>query len=235
MRPKSKANFMRAVKGHSASALYRDNIFGCELVWDGVRFVFPNRNGAHSMKNLFIFSMVKRDALRYLATHGVKEIKWASAVCYNKKADPLGRKLIGTDIDSAYWDIAYRMGIISERTYWKGLEIQDKNLLVASLSSLGRDKRYTQIAEGSFTKNIVIVKGDDDLKKIYRLIRFRCFGYMKKIAKIIGNDFVAYKTDCIYYLYSAENVRKIKAFLEQKELGYKMVNDFRNFDEFVED
>ncbi len=181
------------------------------------------------MRNLFIFAMVKKDATKYIESHGVRNVKHAPSITYNRNANPIGKRLIGTDIDGAYWDIAFRMGIISENTYSRGLQIKEKHLLVASLSSLGRDKRYAQMREGKITRDTVIIKGNDDLKKLYNIIRYRCFGYMKQIAKLIGNDFIAYRTDCIYYLHTSRNVRVVRKFLESKQLEYKMVKDFQTF------
>ncbi len=179
--------------------------------------------------------MVKRDALKYLLTHKIPDTKWSPSIIYNDKSNATGKKLIGADIDGAYWHIANSMGIISDKTYYRGIETGEKHLLLASLSSLGRDKRYVQMDEGKFTKDVVIFKGNDELKKLYRKIRYTCFGYMKKLAGIIGKDFVAYKTDCIYFIYSAENVKKVREFLQAKEVDFKMVRDYRSFGKYVED
>lgn len=225
---------MSAVANFEAKALFRDNIFGSELVWNETRYVFPSKRGKKSMKNLFMFSMVKRDALKYLKTHTLPNIEWSPSVIFNEKINAEGRKLTGADIDGAYWHIANSMGIISDKTYYRGIETGEKHLLLASLSSLGRDKRYTQMVDGKFTQDIVIVKGNDELKKLYKKIRFTCFKYMRQLAKIIGKDFVAYKTDCIYFLHSAENVHKVKDFLHKKEIDFKMVSDYKNFSQFAE-
>lgn len=215
--------------------MYRENIFGCELIWGEYRYMFPNKKGKRSMKDLFIFSMVRRDAINYLKKHRVKDSGWVSSITYNPKADVSKRKMIGTDIDGAYWSIAYKMGIISENTYNRGLLIKEKHLLLASLSSLGRDKRYTMMSEGKFTGETVIIKGNDQLKLLYKKIRYKCFGYMKKLARMIGNDFVAYKTDCIYYLHSLENISIVKSFLDSEEIDFKMVRDYNTFGQYAED
>lgn len=215
--------------------MYRENLFGSELIWGDYRYMFPNAKGKKSMKDLFIFSMVRRDAMNYLKKNKVKDSGWASSITYNSKVNLSARKMIGTDIDGAYWSIAYKMGIITENTYSRGLLVKQKHLLLASLSSLGRDKRYTIVSDGKFTGDTVIIKGNDQLKLLYKKIRYACFGYMKKLARIIGNDFVAYKTDCIYYLYSLENVRKVKTFLEAEDIDYKMVRDYNTFGQYAED
>lgn len=216
--------------------MYRENIFGCEIIVNTTRFLVPSQSGRSQMKNLFIFAMVKKDASNFLKKHVVKEIKWSSAVEYNNNANPRrNRELIGIDIDNAYWNIAHRMGIISENTYIKGLSIDDKRILLASLSTLGRDKRYSKMSDGSFTNDVIIIKGDDRLKWLYKKIRHTCYGYMKTLANKLGNNFVAYKTDCIYFFHSKKSMFIVERFLDQKDLDYKVVSDFDSFHDYVDD
>jgi hypothetical protein len=58
---------------------------------------------------------------------------------------------------------------------------------------------------------------------------------MRELADLLGDDFVAYKTDCIYYLHTSENIRKVKDFLDKKKLDYKMVSDFGHFTDYILD
>lgn len=215
--------------------MFKENIFGSELIWGLNKFMFPNKKGKSNLSQLFIFSMVKRDAIKYLATRKMRKTKWQSSVVYNKQISVVGRRLIGTDIDSAYWHLAHHMKIISDNTFEKGLTISEKRILVASLSSLGRDKSYKQIVDGRLTEDMIIIKGRDDLKDVYKKIRYTCFKYMKQLADLLGEDFVAYKTDCIYYLHTHENIKKVKDFLDNKKLDYKMVSDYGHFTDYIED
>lgn len=214
---------MNAVKDHSLDGLYRDNIFGSELIHEGVRFLFPTKKALKSMKNLFIFAMVKKDAVKYLETHDKKNIKWSPSMVYNNKFKKIHDTIIGYDLDSAYWQIARKMNVISENTFNKGYNVNQKHMLLASLSSLGRDKRYTQIRKGLLTKDAVIVKGDDRLKALYKKIRYTCFQHMKRIAKLLKNDFIAYKTDCIYLVFSEKNVKMVEQYFDDHDLDYKVL------------
>lgn len=239
-RKHSRDNMIKALENANGQAIYRENLFGSELIWEKVRYIFPNEAGMKSIKYLYIFSMVKRDALKYLSSHKIKQIKWAPSIIYNKRfRDPDGSiqlpDMIGTDIDSAYWNIAYRLGIISEKTFQKGMLIKNKQILVASLSSLGRDKQYMEVSDGKLTRNSVIIAGNPDLKMLYRKIRYTCFGYMKRLAKLMKKDFVAYKTDCIYYVASKKNVQIVRDFFDKNGIDYKMVTNYNQFTRFVQD
>lgn len=229
-RPGSKESYIDAIKRTGDVAFVRENIFGTEIIWGDERFTFPSKQGRKSMSCLFIYSMVKRDALKYVCKK-TKPVKIApNPIVYNKNVKIKSRKIIGTDIDSAYWSIAYKLGIISENTFNKGVMISEKQILVSALSSLGRDKRYTKVENGVLTDEIMIVRGDDRLKSIYDKVRHKCFSYMKELAKLLGNNFVAYKTDCIYYFETKKNVRTVQSFLDKKGLYYKMVYDYDNIE-----
>ena len=57
--------------------------------------------------------------------------------------------------------------------------------------------------------------------KAYHKIRLTCYGHMMKLAKMLGSDFLEYKTDCIYFYYSEENILAIHQFMQKKGLSYK--------------
>lgn len=219
-------NRMKRLEG---TGYIRQNIFGTEIIWSGSKLSFTTNKAKKSRKNLFIFALVKKDAVRFLDTYGVIKTKQLPAIHFNKHLKPGKRKIIGTDVNSAYWNIAYQMGVISESTYNHGIRIKDKNLCLAALASLGADKSYRAIKNGILTNDIVIVKGDDRLKDLYQSIRIKCFKYMQQLAKKLGNSFVAYKTDCIYYLDNPGNVKMAQKFFTDKKLEFKMVKEYDEF------
>lgn len=209
----------------NSTFLVRENMFGKEIVLGQTSFRFNNAKGKKSAKHVFIFAMVKKDAQVYLDKHKLQKSKWLPAVVEND-IDITNKKIVGTDIDGAYWKIALQMGIIRERTFEKGLALPEKNICNAALASLGSDKGYRVVKDGIVTEDSKIVQGNDALKEVYKKIRYKCFYYMKKLAEILGDDFVCYKTDCIYYLRTRENIRKVKAFLELHKLDYKMAEEY---------
>ena len=46
---------------------------------------------------------------------------------------------------------------------------------------------------------------------------------MVKVKKILGRDFLCYKTDCIYYIDTTENRRKVREFFKEKDLFMKQL------------
>ena len=132
-------------------------------------------------------------------------------------------KVTGTDLNHAYWRIAYNLGIISELTYVKGLDDKFKSVRLAALSTLGADKKYKIIKAGVITDELKIIKGDDTLQIIYKLIRYTCYKYMAQVKKQLKSDFLCYKTDAIYYIDTKENRKIVRDFFKEKDLLMKQL------------
>ena len=47
---------------------------------------------------------------------------------------------------------------------------------------------------------------------------------MAQVKKILGDDFIAYKTDCIYYKDTIANQKKVNKFFEEKDLLMKQLS-----------
>lgn len=173
---------------------------------------------------MFLFGMVRADAKRYLSRHSIKLPKKYPQIEYAKNVNEsiLG-KVAGADLNHAYWRIALNLGIISPNTYQKGLDERFKSVRLAALSTLGADKRYQKINSGEFVKDYHIIKGDPDLQKVYILIRLTCYRYMNQVKKLLGKDFLAYKTDAIYYADRNGNRQKVRKFFEEKDLLMKQL------------
>lgn len=208
---------MRGAEGY-----YRQNMFGHEIVWNGQKRHYSKSQSRKSYKHFYIFALVKKDALRYLKTHKIKKNKWLPSVHKNKQMDGTRKRITGVDIDTAYWDIALRLGIISEKTYDAGIVIPDKALAHAAMSSLGKDTTYSIIRNGKLTNDRVTILGDDDLKAVYHLIRITCFKYLRRLAAKLGPDnYIEQKTDAIFYVDNERNNRIVHEFMEQNNFDYK--------------
>jgi hypothetical protein len=221
-------SMIKKIHDHEANGYIRENMFGKEIIWGTKKFIYNNPGTKRSRKHLFIFSLVKKDALKFIKDRKIKRQHRLPSVQWNNKIKSKARK-VGVDVDGAYWLIAFQMGLISENTYDHGNRINNKALCLAALASLGTDKSYRKIKNGQITSEIVTVKGNDELKEAYKMVRYRCYKYMQELARLLGGDFVCYKTDCIYFLDRAGNSHKIKEFLLSKKLDFKMVRNFEKF------
>lgn len=207
------------------NALVREGDFSKMIVWDNVCFNYT-KSGKDSAfrKSVYLFGVVRKEAKQWLKLNPDFELPIQYPVnVYNENYTKLDKELSATDLDHAYWRIAYLLGIITPTTYEKALNPDFKVVRLAALSTLGAGKEFRVIENGVITDNIVKVGGDEKLQKVYKLIRFTCYDYMQQCANLLGEDFIAYKTDAIYYRDTKENKKIVADFFKKNDLKYKQV------------
>lgn len=171
-------------------------------------------------KGLFLFNMVKKDVTNYIVDNG-KVIPYKDLpVNYSNPKYDTSKKIIGVDIDNAYWSVAYLKGYISENTYHRGLEYKKefKPIRLSALSSLGKARVYKVYEYGEY-KYDEITNINEDLQNVYLDIRYSTYGIMENISKLLKNDFCCWKTDCIFFYDTKENIKLVKK--EIRDYGLK--------------
>ncbi len=218
--------FKRMVE-EKANGYIKKGTFTNEIVWGHNSYIFPCMDKKRQMafkKGMFLFGMVRKDVKEYLKTHTIKLPRRYNQIEYNKDLnEDLFGKITATDLNHAYWRIAYNLGIITEKTYTKGLNDDFKAVRLASLSTMGANKKYQKMKNGKLLDEYKIVYGDDALKDVYKLIRLTCYKYMDKVKKMLGKDFLCYKTDCIYYIDTQYNRKIVRDFFIEKDLYMKQL------------
>lgn len=102
--------------------------------------------------------------------------------------------LLEIDINGAYWETAYILGVISKPIYERGKEL-DKKVRLASLGSLAK-KKDVWIYDGKKMKREVIRSYQTE--NIWFAICKRVSDVMQEAVKLIGSEFVFYWVDGIY-------------------------------------
>ena len=142
---------------------------------------------------------------------------------YNEKFDKFEQKITGTDLNHAYWRIAFNLGIIRNETYIKGLDDDFKTVRLSALSTLGKGKDYFVIKNGKVTTEVVKIGVDDAMDNLYKVIRYTCYEYMNVIKEMLKDDFVCYRTDCVYYVDTKENKKLVRDFFKNLNMSYKQL------------
>ena len=215
---------LKAMKRSDADGLYRKGSFANQIIWDNRIFYFHKNKKRFPMNTLFLFRLVKLDCERFLKMKkNILSDKKLPANLKRYENYEEGNKITATDLNNAYWTISYQLGYITEETYKKGLKTKLKEVRLSALSSLGMDKKYQKIKSGIITTDETIVFGNKELKALYENIRNTCFKHMINASKILGKDFIAYKTDCIYYKDTAANRKKIEQYFDKQQFKYKQL------------
>lgn len=225
--PKNSESFiLKRMITDKANGLIKRGTFTNEIVWGAYSYIIPcltKKKQVAFKKGMFLFGMVRKDVNAYLKHKEIRLPKRYGQIEYNDNLDNIPKNVTGTDLNHAYWRIALNLGIISEKTYFKGLNDEFKEVRLAALSTLGGKKKYQKIKNGVITNEYFVVEGDEDLRKVYTLIRLTCYKYMTQVKKMLGNDFLCYKTDCIYYVDTKTNRKRVSEFFEEKGLLMKQL------------
>lgn len=191
----------------------RESVNYAEIVRSDGQKVVSSKNNQF-VKGLYLFAMVNRDIDRYIFDNGYITPYEELPVNYSSDTFDKTKQVVGIDMDNAYWTVAYLKGYISENTYNKGLEKKEfKPIRLSALSSLGKGKTY-KVYEGGEYKFDQIVKSNIELENFYIDIRYSTYGVLLEIANELGDDFCCWKTDCIYFTDTKENVDLVRKRLD---------------------
>jgi hypothetical protein len=217
----------QAIVDTDSDALIRKTYTGFDIVWGKRRFIcYPNSTDKKKhLSNAHIFGNVAKCVNNYISQKEIKKRKAYPQVHEsdrNKKYR--GKKIAQTDINHAYWRIAFLQGIITENIYVSGLSVKEKSVKLAALSNISSDKVYRVVKLGKLTDDLKIIKADEKKVILYNNIRNICFGHMMKLSKLLGDDFLEYRVDCIYYVDKIKNRNIVEDYLTKKGFSFKTKN-----------
>ena len=222
LRHGQKKTLLEKLKRRKANGYFRAGSFSDEIIWQDRKFLFPSPKKKVS-SGIWVFRSVMHDVRLYIENKRIRSKDRLPVNLWNPKLANFRGKITATDVDHAYWRIAFIMGVISEKTYQKGLLIKDKSIRLAALANLSSSKEYNIIKDGVVTKKTKVLKYDPILQKVYNNIRFTCYEHMTIMANMLGEDFICYKTDCIYYKDTPANREMIQIYLDSVGLEWKQL------------
>jgi hypothetical protein len=211
---------LKTIKKRKETAYYREGSFLSEIILGKTKFLFPTEK---MDKGMWIFRSVMLSAQKYVNLNVVEEKKHYPVNLVNENFNRSHYNITATDINHAYWRIAYLMGVINEKIYDKGLLLDNKTLRLSSLSNLSSKKEYQIIKEGEVTNEYKTLRYNEILHIVYNNIRYSCYEHMTNIATLLGNDFICYKTDCIYYVDTLNNREIVHNYLTLNNLLFKQL------------
>jgi hypothetical protein len=172
------------------------------------------------------FSSVSRSFNAYAKQNPIENVPFYPSMVFKTnrvdfdKLDP--NSYSATDLDHAYWRIAFLLGYISEKLYNSGLK-WDKRIRNITMAVLASERKFVKFDNGEPTPNQSIIIKKETLSKMYKNIRHTCYQHMNALMVLLGEDFLCYKTDCIYYVKKAANTKMVMKYLSEHRLLFKIV------------
>lgn len=190
-----KQRTFQVVKSKSfATAVYdKQKNYGCS---------YRSKLSKEEFAKLWVFSATKKSLQNWIKRNGGVASLPLRYATNQKDRDkikklPQGYSFLATDLKHAYWRVAYINGYISEYLYQKCNREEfklERNKALACVSSMDKVITYEK---GVKVKEELI--GNDELRRMYSHIRNCTYKIMNDCKEAIGDGFIMYKTDCIFY------------------------------------
>jgi len=173
-----------------------------------------------SMNELGVINMVKSDCWKWLESNYIPKFTSSDVSYYNfvERNEIDTDEIVEVDISKAYWHLALNMGIISDKTYKKGMELKK----LERLSVLGAIATTRKVYEfdGENTKYLEL-QYNKALKPIWFLISHKLGLIMEEAIKCIGPEyFVFFWVDAFFVKESKR--RELERFIISKKLKYSI-------------
>jgi hypothetical protein len=222
-------SFKRTLKqlvGGKQNFFVREGTEVCEIVFGKNHFLYSTGKKNIPKNKLFLFKKVQFDAKIFVDNNPLIVLPPKHKTqFYNLYYNESIGKITGTDLDHAFWRIAYVKGYISEKTYKKGLEDdKSKTVRLATLGVLGKERKYDEYVNGEFVRTVIEKKEDKALLLVYKDIRYTCYYMMHVLSQKLGDDFESWATDCIYYRDTPENRKLVHSFFEAHKMLFKQLS-----------
>lgn len=206
-----------------------------QIIFGANHFLYSTGNNNFPPEKLFLFNRVNIDVKKFLEKTPFIELPPKKPTqFYNLDYDENLGIITGTDLDHAFWRIAYIKGYISKKTYEYGIaDDKAKVIRLATLGNLGKDDVFDRYENGILVGQEVRRPENKNMKKIYADIRLTCYYMMYELSVMLGDDFESWATDCIYYRDTPENRKLVHDFLDMHNMLYKQLT-YNSLD-FVEE
>ncbi len=196
-----------------------------QIIFGKNHYLFATENRNFPKSKLYLFKLVNDDVKKFISQNSFIELPPAKKTQeFNLNYDINVGTITGTDLDHAYWRIAYIKQYISKNTYLHGIKDEkSKTIRLATLGVLGTEQKYDRYVNGEYVETYTYRKENKAMKNIYKDIRLTCYYMMYELSLQLGDDFESWNTDCIYYRDTPENRKLVHDFFDMHNMLYKQL------------
>lgn len=190
---------------------------------------FGGNTKSNIVEGAFLVQMVEKDIDRYIEKHGIPNyIEYRDVQQFNtKKISELlqtkkNKPILSIDINACYWNIAYKLGYISESLYKRGLNTCKKEGLLVSIGCLNK-----KIHIKTYSNGVLMSKGHDEERErryspFYWNVIAESYKIMMESFELFGDDWYMFLTDCLFVEYS--KMKEAIKWIKEKGFNYKTNN-----------
>jgi hypothetical protein len=136
-----------------------------QIIFGDNHYLFATENKNFPKSKLYLFKMVNDDVKKFIDNNPFIDLPPQKKIKdYNYDYDDEVGTITGTDLDHAYWRIAYVKGYISKNTYEHGIKDEkSKTIRLATLGVLGTEQKFDKYVNGEYVETITRRKENKNL------------------------------------------------------------------------
>jgi len=199
------------------------------------RYMIKNeKNTQYSDNDKRLFKKVLFDAKKYVSSGWYYDYIEDEAYSFCNKygiEKNINKEIVAIDINNCYWQTAYNIGVISDKTYNFGLQYCDKKVRNATIGYLSV-KSYLYKNENG--KDILIREYVKDITYARNDIIMKVYEVAKKISNKLKDDLCYFFTDCFYVTNDDKVINEVINILNKYKYEYKIAYSNINEVNFIE-
>jgi hypothetical protein len=192
--------------------------FTTKLIWNDTEFK-ETKNGFIPKNELFFINMVKQHVLKnsagvYCNRSKIKYVKEGKI----KKSVNYTKDLYEIDLNSAYWNFAFKSKFIDEKLYLRGRKVSKMTRLV----SLGNLAKRTQVLNfnGKEYKLLETLKSPET-EGVFFSVSLQTDEVMRMLETIADTCFLFYWVDAIFFQ-GKKKKTEIENYLKSQNIEFKV-------------
>ena len=192
--------------------------FTTKLIWNDTEFK-ETKNGFIPKNELFFINMVKQHVLKnsagvYCNRQKIKYVKEGKI----KKSVNYTKDLYEIDLNSAYWNFAFKSKFIDEKLYLRGRKVSKMTRLV----SLGNLAKRTQVLNfnGKEYKLVETLKSPET-EGVFFSVSLQTDETMRMLETIADTCFLFYWVDAIFFQ-GKKKKTEIENYLKSQNIEFKV-------------
>lgn len=192
--------------------------FTTKLIWNDIEFK-ENKNGFIPKNELYFINMVKKHVLNncsgvYCNRSKIKYVKEGKI----KKSVYYSKDLYEIDLNSAYWNFAFKSNFIDEKLYLRGRKVSK----ITRLVSLGNLAKRTQVLkfDGNEYKLIDTLKSPET-EGVFFSVSLQTDEVMRMLEVVADRCFLFYWVDAIFFL-GKKTKTEIENYLKSQNIEFKV-------------
>lgn len=184
------------------------------IILDNREMFFKEKNENKQIP--ILCKSVINDVRKWQTKNETIKLESKKVVFHNKNniKNNIGNIVVGYDIVSCYWEIAFRDNLISKKTYELGVE--NKSARTLAIGNLNKRTFKTTYKGSKEIKEIINSKYSSAYNYIIKEVQIM-YNELKEIFK---DEILSWRTDCIY-LSNSTNEKQIEKYFETKSLKIK--------------